>query len=54
MEIVMFKPIADGKCSKNMLDSHWALLKGYWKAAGNAQRLLESLWAILKGIGKLL
>jgi hypothetical protein len=34
------------------LDRHWALLKGYRKPLGKAQRLLESLWAIVKGYRK--
>jgi hypothetical protein len=33
-ENAMFLPIAAGKCSKRLLNSCWALLKGYRKAAG--------------------
>jgi hypothetical protein len=32
-----------------LLDSCWALMKGYLKAAGRCPKLLESVWAILEG-----
>jgi hypothetical protein len=35
-----------------LLDSRWALLKGYRKPLGNAQTLLDSLCAILREIRK--
>ncbi len=34
MEIASFLPTAASKCSLRLLDSRWALLKGYRKAAG--------------------
>jgi hypothetical protein len=32
--------------------SRWALLKGYWKAAGKCPKTIGSCWAILKGYRK--
>jgi hypothetical protein len=49
MEIATFYLIAAEKCSYILLDSRWALLKGYRNPLGTAQRLLESLWATPKG-----
>jgi hypothetical protein len=51
--IAWFKPIAAGKCSSWIMDSCWALLKGYRKAAGKCPKpILYSLWAILRGYWK--
>jgi hypothetical protein len=52
MEIATFQPMATRKCSKRLLDSCWALLKEYRKAAGKCSRLLESVGQFLKGTKK--
>jgi hypothetical protein len=38
------------ECSERLLESQWAMLKGYRKATRKCQRLLDSLWEILEGI----
>jgi hypothetical protein len=40
MEIATFLPIAAGKSSQRLLNSHWALLKGYRKAAGKCPKAI--------------
>jgi hypothetical protein len=48
----MYLLITGGKYSSRLLDSRWAMFKGFKKALGNAQRLLDSLQQILKGYRK--
>jgi hypothetical protein len=40
IEIAMFKPIAAGKCSLRLLDTRWALITGFRKAAWNSQKTI--------------
>jgi hypothetical protein len=40
MEIDTFLPIATGKCSSRLLDSRWAKLTGYRKAAGKCPNVI--------------
>jgi hypothetical protein len=39
MKIAKVLPIAAGKCSQRLLNSHWALLEGYRKVAGKCPRV---------------
>jgi hypothetical protein len=42
IEIPTFYPIAAGKCSTRLLDSHWALLKQYRKVARKCPKAIEN------------